>query len=170
MNKQVRLVLLIVLAGWIAFSCGEKPKPKVTPPPEVEKPEAEPQPPVEEPVVKPEEPEIALDLKTIYFDFDKSNIRPDQRERLIDNAEQLMAYPNVRVLIEGHCDERGTNEYNMSLGERRAKSARDFLISYGIEPTRLEIISYGEERPADPRHNEDAMAKNRSAEITVLEI
>jgi len=164
MSKQTKVILMFLLIAGIAFSCSKKPKPEiVTPPPPVEKP----QPPVEEPVVKPVEPEIKLELQKVYFDYDKSNIKPAQRERLTQNAEQLMAFPNVKVLIEGHCDERGTNEYNMALGERRAKSVRDFLVSYGIPANRLEIISYGEEKPVDPRSNEEAWAKNRRAEFVI---
>ncbi len=169
MKGKMKLVLVLFLVGIVVSGCPKKPKPEIIPPPVTEEPAPPPQPPVEEPVVKVEEPEIKLDLQTIYFDFDKYNIKPSEREVLIKNAEQLMAYPTVRILIEGHCDERGTNEYNMALGERRARSARDFLINYGIAGDRIDIISYGEERPVDPRHNEEAWAKNRRAEFVIKE-
>ena len=169
MRSKTKLALVFLLAGIIVFSCSGKPKPEIIPPPQVEEPTPPPQLPVKEPVVKPVEPEIKLALQTIHFEFDKYDIRPNEREILVKNAEQLMAYPNVRILIEGHCDERGTNEYNMSLGERRAKSTRDFLVTYGIDSSRIEIISYGEERPVDPRHNEEAWAKNRRADFVILE-
>ena len=86
---------------------------------------------------------------------------------LEENAKWLKAHPEVKVIIEGHCDERGSEEYNLALGEKRAKSARDYLISLGISPERLSIISYGESMPLDPRHCEEAWAKNRRAHFAI---
>jgi len=100
-------------------------------------------------------------LRKVYFEFDRSNLTLEARASLEHNAAVLKEYPDIRVLIEGHCDERGTIEYNLALGERRALAARNYLINLGIDPDRLATISYGEERPVDPRHNEDAWAKNR---------
>lgn len=99
--------------------------------------------------------------ENIYFDFDKSNLKPKAQEVLKRKAEWLRNNPGESVIIEGHCDERGTNEYNLALGDRRAQSAKKFLINLGIAETRLTTISYGEERPADPRHNREAWARNR---------
>ena len=99
--------------------------------------------------------------ENIYFDFDKSNLKPEAQEILKRKAEWLRKNPGESVIIEGHCDERGTNEYNLALGDRRAQSAKNFLFDLGIEESRLSTISYGEERPADPRHNETAWSKNR---------
>ncbi|MGB9627664.1 MAG: peptidoglycan-associated lipoprotein Pal, partial [Thermodesulfobacteriota bacterium] len=106
-------------------------------------------------------------LKDIHFDFDKYNIRPQDAEILKENAALLKKYPKVKIQIEGHCDERGTNEYNMALGERRANSTKNFLISLGIPAERMTTISYGEERPVDPGHNEEAWAKNRRAHFII---
>lgn len=97
----------------------------------------------------------------IYFDFDKSDLKPETQEVLKSKAEWLRKNPGESVIIEGHCDERGTNEYNLALGDRRAQSAKNFLINLGIARSRLTTISYGEERPADPRQNETAWSKNR---------
>lgn len=103
----------------------------------------------------------------IYFDFDKSNIREDQRERLEKNADYLLANRMVRVRVEGNCDERGTNEYNMALGERRALSAKKYLINLGVMESRLETISYGEERPLQYGHDELSWAQNRRDDFVV---
>jgi peptidoglycan-associated lipoprotein len=100
-------------------------------------------------------------FENIYFDFDKSFIRDDAKPNLEKVAEYMKENRDVRVLIEGHCDERGTNEYNFALGDRRAQEAKNYLMNLGIDGSRIKTISYGEERPEDPGHNEDAWAKNR---------
>ena len=107
-------------------------------------------------------------LKDIHFDFDKYDIRPGDAEILKENATLLTKYPKVKIQIEGHCDERGTVEYNLALGERRANSAKKYLISLGIAADRISAISYGKERPLDPGHNEEAWAKNRRAHPVIL--
>jgi peptidoglycan-associated lipoprotein len=104
----------------------------------------------------------------VYFDFDKYNLRPDARTALDHDAEMLKEFPDAMIMLEGHCDERGTVEYNLSLGEKRAKAAKDYLVGLGISPDRLSIISYGKERPADPGHNEAAWAKNRRVEFRII--
>ena len=104
-------------------------------------------------------------LQTIHFDFDSYALRADAREILKKNAEKIKQTPGVLIQIEGHCDERGTQEYNMALGEKRALATRDYLIKLGVDPNRLITISYGEEDPIDPGHNEAAWAKNRRAEF-----
>jgi len=106
-------------------------------------------------------------LKPIYFDFDKSNIRPEFQPVLEGISGWLAARPERQLLIEGHCDERGTDEYNLALGERRALSVRRYLVALGVAVERLHTISYGEEKPADPGHDEAAWAKNRRAEFKV---
>jgi len=106
-------------------------------------------------------------LKDIYFDFDKADIRPADAKILDDNAGWLKQNVNTLVLIEGHCDERGTNEYNLALGERRAKSTMNYLVSQGIQANRITIISYGEERPVCTEKNEACWAKNRHAHFLV---
>jgi peptidoglycan-associated lipoprotein len=106
-------------------------------------------------------------LKDIYFDFDKYDVRPEDALILKENAALLNKYPSVKIQIEGHCDERGTNEYNLALGERRANSTKNYLVSLGISPDRISIISYGEEKPLDPGHGEEAWAKNRRAHTII---
>jgi len=108
-------------------------------------------------------------VQTIYFDFDKSNIRADQTANLEGNASYLKDFADLKICIEGHCDERGTNEYNFALGQRRASSVREFLISRGVAADRLSVVSKGEEEPADPGHNEAAWAKNRRALFLVTQ-
>ncbi|MBU4185366.1 MAG: peptidoglycan-associated lipoprotein Pal [Proteobacteria bacterium] len=105
--------------------------------------------------------------ENIYFDFDKYNLKPEAQEVLKTKAEWLRNNSGESIIIEGHCDERGTNEYNLALGDRRAQSANNFLIDLGIAESRLTTISYGEEQPADPRHNEDAWSKNRRAHFVI---
>ncbi len=107
-------------------------------------------------------------LKDIHFDFDKYDIRPGDAEILKENAALLTKYPKIKIQIEGHCDERGTVEYNLALGERRANSAKKYLISLGIASDRISAISYGKERPLDPGHNEETWAKNRRAHPVIL--
>jgi peptidoglycan-associated lipoprotein len=106
-------------------------------------------------------------LKDIHFDFDKYDIRPEDAEVLKASAAVLMESPRVKIQIEGHCDERGTVEYNLALGERRANSAKNYLSSLGISAVRISTISYGEERPLDPGHNETAWAKNRRCHFII---
>jgi peptidoglycan-associated lipoprotein len=113
------------------------------------------------------ESEARNSLRIIYFDYDKYNLRPDARDAANTDAGVIQRYKNWRVRIEGNCDERGTEEYNLSLGERRANTVRDFFTSYGIEADRLSTVSYGETRPADPGHEESAWAKNRRAELVI---
>ena len=130
---------------------------------------------VEEEVVEQEEVVVAPEPKIpdivmqedIYFDFDKSILTPAAQDNLMQKAEWLRENPDAMVTIEGHCDERGTNEYNLALGDRRAESARAFLVDLGIDASRLTTISYGEERPVDPRQNEEAWAKNRRGHFVV---
>jgi peptidoglycan-associated lipoprotein len=107
------------------------------------------------------------DLKDVFFDFDKYDIRPPDAKVLDANATWLKSNPNHLVLIEGHCDERGTNEYNLALGERRAKSTMNYLVSQGVQASRITIISYGEERPSCTQKTEECWAKNRRAHFLV---
>ena len=100
-------------------------------------------------------------LEDIYFDFDKSSLTPEARSILKKNYENLIAIPGVTALIEGHCDERGSVEYNLALGQRRAEAVRTYLISLGINNSQLNTVSYGKERPVDPQSNEQAWAMNR---------
>jgi peptidoglycan-associated lipoprotein len=104
----------------------------------------------------------AFMTERIFFDFDKSALKLEAQALLKKKAEWLKANPAAKLLVEGNCDERGTAEYNLALGERRAESAKKFLVDLGIDAKRISTISYGEERPIDPRHTEEAWAKNRN--------
>jgi len=106
-------------------------------------------------------------LRDIHFDYDKYDIRLGDAEILRQNAA-LLAKNALKFQVEGHCDERGTNEYNLALGERRANSVKNYLTSLGIEASRIVTISYGEERPLDPKQDEEAWAKNRRAHFVIL--
>jgi peptidoglycan-associated lipoprotein len=107
-------------------------------------------------------------LKDIHFDFDKYDIRTEDTEILKANADLLMKDRKAKIQIEGHCDERGTSEYNLALGERRANNAKKYLISLGILADHISTISYGMEKPLDSGHNEEAWAKNRRDHFVIL--
>ena len=142
------------------------PAPPPTPAPEVQvAPPAAPAPPV---VVVQETVKVTeVTLADIFFDFDKSNIKDDQKPALQTTLAALQADPKLKLLIEGHCDERGTAEYNLGLGERRAKAVKDALSAAGIAPERVSIISYGKERPFVLGHDESAWKMNRRAHMVV---
>jgi peptidoglycan-associated lipoprotein len=106
-------------------------------------------------------------IQIIYFAFDRSEITPTELEKIRSNAEILNTWPDWQVTVEGHCDERGTNEYNLALGERRARAAKRALEAEGIAAERINFISYGEERPADPGHTERSWDRNRRAEFQI---
>lgn len=106
-------------------------------------------------------PDAISQLGDIYFDFDKFNLKPQAQKTLQKYADWLAANPDYVVKIEGNCDERGTIEYNLALGERRAKAAMKYIVDLGIKKSRISVVSYGKERPVDPGHNEEAWAKNR---------
>jgi len=110
----------------------------------------------------------AAAFEAIRFNFDKYDLRPEAREILREHADWLLKHTEFEVIIEGHCDERGSGEYNLALGERRAEAARDYLVTLGVDNGRLTTISYGEELPLDPSHNEDAWAKNRRDHFVVV--
>lgn len=101
----------------------------------------------------------------IYFAFDSSSLTPEARQILTRKVDVLRKYPQVKLVIEGHCDERGTAEYNLALGERRAQAAAQYLVNLGVEAGRISTVSYGKERPLDPGHGESAWSKNRRDEF-----
>jgi peptidoglycan-associated lipoprotein len=103
----------------------------------------------------------------VFFEFDSIQLKPESRATLEKQAEWLKQHPNVAVLLEGHADERGTREYNLALGERRANAIRDYLTALGVDQSRLKTISYGKERPVDPRSATDAWEKNRRGVMVV---
>ena len=165
--KRIGLLLLILaLAGYFS-GCGKKPRPVTEKPPvEQPKPKEEPK---EEPVTEPtEEPRPGeISFVKIYFDFDKYNVRDDAKSGLERNARVLRDNRNVRIQIEGHCDERGTVEYNLALGERRAAAVKSFLVSQGIPAARIGTISYGKERPDPVGSDESAWSRQRRGQTTL---
>ena len=108
-------------------------------------------------------------LKIVHFEFDKSDLTDEDRKALEMDSEYLQSHPNQKIMVEGHCDERGSAEYNMALGERRAKAVRDYLTLLGVDHSRMEIISYGSEQPIDNDHNEEAWSLNRRAQFRSLQ-
>ncbi|OAG27915.1 peptidoglycan-associated lipoprotein Pal [Thermodesulfatator autotrophicus] len=107
-------------------------------------------------------------FKAIFFDFDSYYIREDMKSRLQENARFLLENPEIKVELQGNCDERGSSEYNLALGERRALAVKRYLVNLGISPDRLITVSFGEERPLDPRHNEEAWALNRRVDFVII--
>ena len=189
MKKAIIFSLAFLMVLGALSSCGgrarvEEVTPPPPPPPEVEEqPEVETVEKVEEPVVV-KEPELTEEeifmsktleeinleapLQMIHFDYDKYFIRDDAKPILEANADWLKKYDSAAILIEGHCDERGTEEYNLALGEKRAKSTLDYLASLGIPTDRIRTISYGKSVPLDPEHNEISWQKNRRAQFLII--
>ena len=182
----VPLVLALTLAAGLPLvACGGGPEPAPPPEPTVDddaarraaeeearrRAEEEARRRAEEEARRRAERERVLNViaERVHFDFDKSNIRPDQESILQRKIEALRQYPNLRLQIEGHCDERGSDEYNLALGQRRAESVKRYLTSYGLQADRFTTISYGEERPVNPASNENAWAQNRRAEHVVTD-
>ena len=184
MTKPFRSLGLFLASGLLvtAACCTKKPAP--APAPEVQ---AEPTPtpapvpvptaaPIVAPVAEPVAETLPADLaelnkkgylKDIFFDYDLYDVRADQRDVMGVNAEWLKKWPTVKIQIEGHCDERGSNKYNMALGDKRANAARDYLVSLGIDASRVTTISYGEERPFVEGQSESAWSQNRRAHFVV---
>jgi peptidoglycan-associated lipoprotein len=164
-KKWIFLALLLVVPGLMFTVSCQKKVVDATPKPVVEEK------PKEDVVVKEEVtvykvPDMVMQ-EDIYFDFDKSTLTPAAQDNLLQKAQWLRENPDATVTIEGNCDDRGTSEYNLALGDRRAEAAKAFLVDLGIDPMRMTTISYGEERPVDPRQNEEAWAKNRRDHFVV---
>jgi peptidoglycan-associated lipoprotein len=189
--RIARSIATLVAAGALitTVACGKKTPPvaRPAPPPAVPantaapaRPPAPPE-PAREPIAVPPEPirddaisSASLDdlnknspLKPVYFELDSSDLSPANQKSLDENAALLKRYTVWAVTIEGHCDERGTAEYNLALGERRAIAARAYLVSLGIAADRLRTVSYGKEFPFDPGHDEAAWSKNRRAHFVI---
>ncbi len=180
---------VLMLATLLVIGCAKKPEPIVEPPGptpeqieqarqdsimEVERIAAEREAAAEQ--ARKEAEELARveaeqaaksSLQIVYFDYDRYNLRTDARQAGDFNSGVLGEYADWKILIEGHCDERGTDEYNLALGERRANAVKDFFINYGLVAERFSVVSYGEERPAIPGHNEEAWSKNRRAVLVI---
>jgi peptidoglycan-associated lipoprotein len=168
MNHHPKGSLLIVLLSLLLAAgpaCTHKPKPALTPAnPPAPTGEATP-PPTPQPQTPPPAPETKLELKDIFFDYDKFNLRTDTQTILSDDGKVLTDNPQTKVLLEGHCDERGTVEYNLALGQKRADAVKSYFIQYGVDPFRLSTISYGEERPFVQGHDENAWSQNRRVHL-----
>jgi peptidoglycan-associated lipoprotein len=188
--KAARLLATIAMSAALiaTVACGKKTPPVVRPMPPPATPAATapsrppaPPEPAREPTSVPAEPvredaisSASLDdlnrnspLKPVFFELDSSELSAANQKALDENAALLKRYPSWAVTIEGHCDERGTAEYNLALGERRAIAARAYLVSLGISAERLRTVSYGKEFPFDPGHDEAAFAKNRRAHFVI---
>lgn len=166
-KKWILLAMMFVIPGLMfTVACQKKVVDASPEPVAEEKVEEKVEVEVKEEVVVYKTPDMVMQ-EDIYFEFDKSTLTPAAQDNLLRKAEWLRENPAATVTIEGHCDERGTNEYNLALGDRRAESAKAFLIDLGIGPSRLTTISYGEERPVDPRRMEEAWAKNRRDHFVV---
>jgi peptidoglycan-associated lipoprotein len=182
-------ICVLVLAAVFAVGCGKKKPPvaRPVPPPPTEapaggeRPPAPPEPVRENPIV-PAEPKISDDplassdlesinknspFQPVFFGLDQSDVDTQGQQALNADAEILKKYPTWTITIEGHCDERGTAEYNLALGERRALAAKTYLVSLGVSADRLRTVSYGKEFPFDPGHSESAWSKNRRAHFVV---
>lgn len=157
--------LFIAAAAVAAVSaCASRPEPTPTPEPQTPTTSERPQGPV---------PGSLEDFRVsvgdrVFFGYDRFDLTPEARAVLERQAAWLRQYPNVRVLIAGNCDERGTREYNLALGARRAAAVRDYLASLGVAANRMETVSYGKERPIDPRSNEEAWSVNRNGHTNIV--
>jgi peptidoglycan-associated lipoprotein len=159
-------IAVILAAALAALGCASRKKVTTAEPAPPEAPPTEtttPPPPETPPSTTTEPTETAAGLQDAFFDYDDASLRQDAKTALESNAKYLERNTSVSVVVEGHCDERGSVEYNLALGERRARAAKDFLTTYGIPANRLTTISYGKERPFDSGHDEAAWAKNRRA-------
>ncbi len=173
MKKYILILISLFLFTYL-IGCGKKPalKPAVEPPKteaETKTEETTPE-PVQDEEVMSESGDLSekVELKRIHFEFDKYRLTDEAKEILATNARALKNNSKVRITIEGHCDERGTVEYNLALGERRAQAARDYLMELGVPQNRITIISYGKERPLENGQNESAWAKNRRDEFVIV--
>lgn len=187
-NNANRLALVAVVVALTVGACAKKqppiarpmPPPAATggstggPPPGPPEPVSEPVPVPPEPLAEDAVGSRSLDdlnrespLKPAFFALDSADVAGDTQQILQANAQVLKKYPSWQITIEGHCDERGTAEYNLGLGERRAIAARDYLVSLGIGADRLRTVSYGKEFPFDPGHEEGAWSKNRRAHFVI---
>jgi peptidoglycan-associated lipoprotein len=178
-KSSLRTVFMLALLAGVMMlaSCAKKatqqpptpatppPAPAATPPPAPTPPPPPPPPPVPVPTPPPAPTANISDLQPAFFDYDSDALRDDARAALDKDAKLLRDNAGWHITVEGHCDERGTVEYNQALGERRAQAARDYLVQAGIETGRLKVISYGKERPFSEGHDESAWSQNRRAQF-----
>jgi peptidoglycan-associated lipoprotein len=171
-SNRLRWALLLMLIALPLFAASCAKKATQAPPTQTTEPTPVPQtqpPPAPAPAPAPESttpPFTVADLRPVFFDFDSYALTDAGRAALDADAKMLRDNSGIKLVVEGHCDERGTSEYNQALGEKRAQAARDYLTAAGIDASRLSIVSYGKERPFDPGHDESAWAKNRRAHFS----
>jgi peptidoglycan-associated lipoprotein len=168
-----KIAIAVTLASALALSACKKEAPESLPPGpgEIATPTPTPGPVTPQGPIPGTQAHFAQQMAgadTIYFDTDMFNIDPEDQAALRQQAQYLQQYPNVRATVEGHCDERGTREYNLALGERRANAAKNYLVSLGVSADRISTVSYGKERPVALGSNEQAWARNRRAVTVVL--
>jgi peptidoglycan-associated lipoprotein len=166
-----KIALALTVTGALALSACKKEAPAELPPaPQNTATPTTPTPPPSGPVpgTQAHFAQAMAGRDTIYFDTDMFNIDAEDQAALRQQATYLQQYPNVRATVEGHCDERGTREYNLALGERRANAAKNYLVSLGVPADRITTVSYGKERPVAIGSNEQAWARNRRAVTIVL--
>jgi peptidoglycan-associated lipoprotein len=166
MNKLLALILPLLLVGLIV-GCGGK---QQVMPPDVKTPTEQPPEVTEETTINetPEVEEAAPKFVSVYFDTDKWFLRDDAKHGLQQDVQIMQQHPDLKVQIQGNCDERNTEDYNLALGEKRARSAYDYMVSLGIPADRLSIITYGETRPVALGHNEEAWRQNRRCDLVVV--
>lgn len=169
-SLMVVLAALAVLSLAMAGGCGKKPKvvTETAPPPPVTETVPETPPPAPTPAPAPTPDYATMDpgqygIQPVFFAYDKFDLSEQAMATLENNARIMNEHQAVSYLVEGHCDERGTVEYNLALGEKRAKAARDYLVSLGVSAARLRVTSYGEEKPFSTGHDESAWSQNRRA-------
>ena len=165
-----KIALAVTVASVLALSaCKKEPPAELPPAPQnTSTPTPPPRPTGPVPGTQEHFRQVMSGRDTILFDTDMFNIDAEDQAALRQQANYLSQYPNIRATIEGHCDERGTREYNIALGERRANAAKNYLVSLGVSPDRLSTVSYGKERPAAVGSTEQAWARNRRAVTIVL--
>jgi peptidoglycan-associated lipoprotein len=171
MDRRFRTLALTFSAALALAACRTAqpeapPPPPPTPTPSTPPETPRPPEPTEDPAVVAARNRATL-MEMIHFDFDRADIRADARQVLDAKVPILRADPSITLRIEGHADERGSVEYNLALGLRRANAAKDYLVGFGLDASRFEVQTYGESRPLDPRSNEEAWARNRRAEFHI---
>lgn len=169
-KRALRLALIATAATTMAACATKKPLPVTQPPPPATQPSTPPPPPpVSSAPLPGSEQDFVINVgDRIYFDFDSYSIRDDAQPVLTAQAQWLSRYPGVMVRIEGNADERGTREYNLGLGARRANAIRDFLVQGGVAASRIATVSYGKERPIDPGTSEEAYQRNRNGHTALV--
>jgi peptidoglycan-associated lipoprotein len=173
MMKQIRIIALLMFAGFVAACASTEPAtppPIETPPPSAPAPEAKSTSPIRtsEDIEREEMANARKRLLTetrVYFAFDSSSVDEQSRPVVEAHAANMTQNPNLSITLEGHGDERGTREYNLALGERRAQSVQKLMVAYGVSPKQIKVASFGEEKPVDAGHDESAWRQNRRVEL-----